>query len=139
MMHQFQPQPLPMQQQITPMPKQTHWFDQMCEVITTQQSRHEAGSLDIPPMLTLGNYIQWSSRFLRFLDLKKPHGKYLQKVSMEGPFEPPLNTVPANETVVPPRPESAAPLPETRLIAEQILYKEADEYAMSYILQSIPN
>ena len=60
-----------MQQAYLP-PKQPHWFDQMHEVVTTQQSRHEAGSLDTPPMLTPGNYVQWSSRFLRFLDLKKP-------------------------------------------------------------------
>jgi hypothetical protein len=79
--HQIIPQqqPYPMSQQPNQYSsKQPHWFDRMCEVITTQQSRHEAGSLETPPMLTPGNYVQWSSRFLRFLELKKPHGKFLK-------------------------------------------------------------
>lgn len=73
--HQLIPlrQPYQMPQQlINPPPKQPHWFDQMCEVITTQESIHEVGSLDTPPMLTHGNYVQWASRFLRFIELKKP-------------------------------------------------------------------
>jgi hypothetical protein len=45
-----------------------------------------AGSLEIPPMLTPGNYVQWASRFLRFLELRKPHGKYFKKVIFDGPF-----------------------------------------------------
>ena len=90
-------------------------------------------------MLTPGNYVQWESRFLRFLDLKKPHGRYLRKVIIEGPFEQPINTIAGDMNAMPPRPESIAPLPDAQLTAEQILHKEADEYAMSYILQSIPN
>jgi hypothetical protein len=88
--HQIIPQQLPHQMsqhnnQFSS--KQPHWFDRMCEVITTQQFRHEAGSLETSPMLTPGNYVQWSSRFLRFLELKKPHGKFLKQVILEGPFE----------------------------------------------------
>ena len=71
------PPPPPMQTVALPQ-KQPHWFEKMCEVITTQQSRHEAGSLDTPPMLTPGNYVQWASRFLSFVELKKPHGKFLK-------------------------------------------------------------
>ena len=62
--HQLIPQqqPYPMSQPPNQYSsKQPHWFDRMCEVITTQQSRHEAGSLETPPMLTPGNYVQWSS------------------------------------------------------------------------------
>ncbi|PWA97368.1 hypothetical protein CTI12_AA009420 [Artemisia annua] len=142
MMHQHQQlpqhQPFPMQQ-ITPPSKQTHWFDQMCEFITTQQSRHEAGSLDTPPMLTPNNYVQWASRFLRFIELKKPHGKYMRKVIIEGPFETPTNTVAGDPNTDPPRPDSRVPFTDAQLTAEQLLHKEADEYAMIYLLQGIPN
>lgn len=47
----MQQQPM---QQINPPPNQPHWFDQMCEVITTQQSCHEAGSLDTTPYANTG-------------------------------------------------------------------------------------
>ena len=85
----------------------------MCEAITSQQSRHEAGSLDIPPMLTPGNYVQWASRFLRFLEMKKPHGKYMRKVLFEGPFERPTRVVPGDPTATPPRLETISPVPDS--------------------------
>ena len=97
--HQLLPQQQPFlmqqpsMQQTTQPSKQPHWFDQMCEVISTQQSRHEAGSLDTPPMLTPGNYVQWSSRFLRFIELKKPHGRFMKKIILEGPYKWPTTTV----------------------------------------------
>ena len=56
------------------------WFAKMCEALTSQQSIHEAGSLDTPPMLTPGNDVQWASKFLSFVEIKKPHGKYLKQV-----------------------------------------------------------
>jgi cytochrome c553 len=119
--------------------KQPHWFDRMCEVITTQQSRHEAGSLETPPMLTPGNYVQWSSQFLRFLELKKPHGKFLKQVILEGPFEWPTRFEIGDPNADPPRPPGDRPLPESALTEEKKLHREADEYAMAYILQGIPN
>jgi cytochrome c553 len=119
--------------------KQPHWFDRMCEVITTQQSRHEAGSLETPPMLTPGNYVQWSSRFLRFLELKKPHGKFLKQVILEGPFVWPTRLDAGDPTAVPPRAPAETPVPITQFIEDQKHHSEADEYAMAYILQGIPN
>jgi hypothetical protein len=119
--------------------KQPHWFDRMCEVITTQQSRHEAGSLETPPMLTPGNYVQWSSRFLRFLELKKPHGKFLKQVILEGPFEWPTRLEIGDPTADPPRAPAEKLVPKNQLTEDQKLHREADEYAMAYILQGIPN
>lgn len=130
--------PLP-QQQGQPPSKQTHWFDRMCEVISTQQSRHEAGSIDTPPMLTPGNYVQWSSRFLRFIELKKPNGKYMKQVILEGPFKWHVNYVGGDPSSDPPVAPNDVPVPESTLTAEQHLHYEADEYAMAYILQGIPN
>lgn len=77
----------------------------MCEVIYTQQSRHEAGSLDTPPMLTPGNYVQWSSQFLRFIELKKPHARFMKKVILEGPFQCPTTTITGDPNADPPRPD----------------------------------
>lgn len=128
----------PMQQINLPL-KQPHWFDHMCEVITTQQSRHEAGSLDTPPMLTPGNYFQWVSRFLRFIELKKPRGRYMKKVILEGPFQMSTTIIQGDATTIPPRPEIVVTVPESQLTAEQLLHHEADEYAMIYILKGIPN
>ena len=144
LMHQQQfpqQQPYLPQQMQTYLPptKQTHWFDQMCEAITSQQSRHEAGSLDIPPMLTPGNYVQWASRFLRFIELKKPHGKFMKKVILEGPFQWPTTTLPGDPNANPPRPDTVTPLAESSLSVEQQLHREANELAMIYILQGIPN
>lgn len=129
----------PSMSQVNKPVKETHWFDQMCEVISTQQSRHEAGSLDTPPMLTPGNYVQWASRFLRFFELKKPHGKYLKKVILEGPFQWPTITVTGDPSALPPRPDSTILVSENQLTVEQVLHHEADQYAMIYILQGIPN
>ena len=128
-LHQIIPQQQPYQvpQQNTQFSsKQPHWFDRMCEVITTQQSRHEAGSLETPPMLTPGNYVQWSSRFLRFLELKKPHRKFLKQVILEGPFEWPTRFEAGDPNADPPRPPGERPLPETALTEEQKLHREAD-------------
>ena len=119
--------------------KQPHWFEKMCEVITTQQSRHEAGSLDTPPMLTPGNYVQWASRFLSFVELKKPHGKYLKQVILEGPFQMPTKFLAGDPNAIPPRPDSFIEVAESSLTAEQILHREANDYAMVYIKQGIPN
>ncbi|GJY31511.1 retrovirus-related pol polyprotein from transposon TNT 1-94 [Tanacetum coccineum] len=45
-----------------------------------------AGSKDRPPMLGLGRYSQWRSRFLRYIDTKG-NGEYLRKCIFEGPYK----------------------------------------------------
>ena len=90
-------------------------------------------------MLTPRNYVQWASRFLRFIELKKPHGKYMKKDIIEGPFQMPTTMVPGDPTAIPPRPDTVLPALEAQLSVGQILHREANELAMSYILQGIPN
>nr|GEU62111.1 hypothetical protein [Tanacetum cinerariifolium] len=46
-----------------------------------------AGSKDRPPMLALGRYPQWSSRFLRYVDTR-PNGEALRKCILSGPYKP---------------------------------------------------
>ncbi|GJR02366.1 integrase, catalytic region, zinc finger, CCHC-type containing protein [Tanacetum coccineum] len=46
-----------------------------------------AGSKDRPPMLGPGRYLQWRSRFLRYIDTK-PNGEGLRKSILSGPYVP---------------------------------------------------
>nr|GEV38703.1 ribonuclease H-like domain-containing protein [Tanacetum cinerariifolium] len=46
-----------------------------------------AGSRDRPPMLALGRYPQWRSRFLRYVDTR-PNGEALWKCILSGPYKP---------------------------------------------------
>ncbi|GKE09732.1 hypothetical protein Tco_1413283 [Tanacetum coccineum] len=46
-----------------------------------------AGSRDRPPMLATGQYAQWRSRFLRYIDTR-PNGDALRKCILEGPYTP---------------------------------------------------
>nr|GEW53427.1 putative reverse transcriptase domain-containing protein [Tanacetum cinerariifolium] len=46
-----------------------------------------AGSRDRPPMLALGRYPQWRSRFLRYVDTR-PNGEALWKCIPSGPYKP---------------------------------------------------
>jgi len=119
--------------------KEPTWFGKMCEALSSQQSIHEAGSLDRPPMLTLGNYDQWLIRFFRFCDLKKPHGKFLKKVIMEGPFQMPTTVTPAYPEANPPRDVVTNIATISDLTGDELLHFEADELAMQYILLGLPN
>ncbi|GJR73932.1 hypothetical protein Tco_0086297 [Tanacetum coccineum] len=76
---------------------------------TTDSQMHnnimEAGSRDRPPMLAMGRYAQWQSRFLRYIDIR-PNGDALRKCILEGPYQPNTVTIPAvpaseNSTAVP--------------------------------------
>nr|GEX01214.1 hypothetical protein [Tanacetum cinerariifolium] len=46
-----------------------------------------AGSKDRPPMLATGQYPQWRSRFLRYIDTR-PNGDALRKCILSGPYKP---------------------------------------------------
>nr|GEV50469.1 integrase, catalytic region, zinc finger, CCHC-type, peptidase aspartic, catalytic [Tanacetum cinerariifolium] len=46
-----------------------------------------AGSRDRPPMLAPGQYPQWRSRFLRYVDTR-PNGEALRKCILSGPYKP---------------------------------------------------
>ncbi|GJX38244.1 hypothetical protein Tco_0251547 [Tanacetum coccineum] len=58
---------------------------------TTDSQMHNnimaAGSRDQPPMLEMGRYAQWQSRFLRYIDTR-PNGDALRKCILEGPYTP---------------------------------------------------
>ncbi|GJX00814.1 hypothetical protein Tco_0184727 [Tanacetum coccineum] len=73
-----------------------------------------AGSRDRPPMLALGRYAQWQSRFLRYIDTK-PNGDALRKCILQGPYTPTTVIIP-----VVPATDSAPAVPE-RITIEIIL------------------
>ncbi|GKE51520.1 hypothetical protein Tco_1486676 [Tanacetum coccineum] len=45
-----------------------------------------AGSRDRPPMLAMGRYAQWQSRFMRYVDTK-PNGEALRKFILQGLYK----------------------------------------------------
>ncbi|GJW38274.1 hypothetical protein Tco_0064119 [Tanacetum coccineum] len=52
-----------------------------------QQAIVDVGSDTHPPMLEKGSYVLWSSRFLRYLEGKKEHGKRMRDSIFNGPYE----------------------------------------------------
>ncbi|GJY19875.1 hypothetical protein Tco_0392441 [Tanacetum coccineum] len=52
-----------------------------------------AGSRDRPPMLAMGRYAQWRSRFLRYINIR-PNGDALRKCILEGPYTPTTVVIP---------------------------------------------
>ncbi|GKE91118.1 hypothetical protein Tco_1572213, partial [Tanacetum coccineum] len=53
-----------------------------------------AGSRGRPPMLAMGIYAQWRSRFLRYIDTRN-NGDALRKCILEGPYTPSTVIIPA--------------------------------------------
>nr|GEU88792.1 hypothetical protein [Tanacetum cinerariifolium] len=57
-----------------------------------------AGLRDRPPMLTMGRYVQWLSRFLRYIDTR-PNGDAVRKCILEGPYTLSTIVVPAVKAI----------------------------------------
>ncbi|GJX06747.1 hypothetical protein Tco_0194679 [Tanacetum coccineum] len=85
---------------------------------TTDSQMHNnimaARSRDRQPMLTMGRYPQWQSRFLRYIDTR-PNVDALRKCILEGPYQPTTVTLP-----VVPATENSPAVPE-RTVVETIL------------------
>ncbi|GJU45977.1 hypothetical protein Tco_1203243 [Tanacetum coccineum] len=73
-----------------------------------------ARSRDRPPMLAMGRYAQWQSRFLRYINTR-PNGDSLRKCILEGPYTPTSVIIPAI-----PATDNAPAVPE-RTTVETIL------------------
>ncbi|GJX61503.1 retrovirus-related pol polyprotein from transposon TNT 1-94 [Tanacetum coccineum] len=57
-----------------------------------------AGSKDRLPMLAMGRYAQWKSRFMRYVDTK-PNGDALRKCILEGPYKLSTVTIPGQPAI----------------------------------------
>nr|GEY31624.1 hypothetical protein [Tanacetum cinerariifolium] len=62
-----------------------HYQDAVC-AHHEEHTMHDS-SRDRPPMLAPGRYLQWHSRFLRFVDTR-PNGEALRKCILSGPYKP---------------------------------------------------
>jgi hypothetical protein len=63
----------------------------------------------------------------------------MKQVILEGPFQWPTRLEGGDPSPDPPRAPVEKLVPESQLTDEQKLHRQADEYAMIYILQGIPN
>ncbi|GJR38392.1 retrovirus-related pol polyprotein from transposon TNT 1-94 [Tanacetum coccineum] len=79
-----------------------------------------AGSRDRPPMLATGQYTQWQSCFLRYIDTR-PNGDALRKCILEGPYTPSTVVIPVVPTT-----DDSPEVPE-RTTVEKILNIIGDE------------
>ncbi|GJT97173.1 retrovirus-related pol polyprotein from transposon TNT 1-94 [Tanacetum coccineum] len=97
-----------------------------------------AGLRDRPPMLATGQYAQWRSWFLRYIDTR-PNGDALRKCILEGPYTPSTVIVPAE-----PATDNSPAVPE-RTTIETILnmspkdkaHFESEKEAIHLILTGI--
>ncbi|GKE21409.1 hypothetical protein Tco_1432921 [Tanacetum coccineum] len=97
-----------------------------------------AGSRDRPPMLAMGRYAQWRSRFLRYIDTR-PNGDALWKFILKGPYTPTIITTPAvpaaeNSLVVP---EQTTVETVMNMTPENIAHFESEKEAIHLILTGI--
>ncbi|GJY28592.1 hypothetical protein Tco_0404359 [Tanacetum coccineum] len=97
-----------------------------------------AGSKDRPPMLAIGRYAQWRSRFLRYSDTR-PNDDALRKCILECPYTPSTVIIPAVPTM-----DNSPAVPE-RTTVETILnmspenkaHFESEKEAIQLILTGI--
>ncbi|GJW21928.1 hypothetical protein Tco_0032550 [Tanacetum coccineum] len=109
---------------------------------TTDSQMHNnimaAGSRDRPPMLAMGRYDQWHSRFLRYIDTR-PNGHALRKFILEGLYQPTSVTIPA----VPATENSPAVLERTEvetilnMSPENKAHYESQKEAIHFLLNGI--
>nr|GEX03687.1 RNA-directed DNA polymerase, eukaryota [Tanacetum cinerariifolium] len=97
-----------------------------------------AGSRDRLPMLATGQYPQWRSRFLQYIDTR-PNGEALRKCILSGPYKPTTILVQVVETTD----DSPAILEHTtvetpmNMSPENKAHFEAEQEAIHMILTGI--
>ncbi|GKA22295.1 putative ribonuclease H-like domain-containing protein [Tanacetum coccineum] len=87
---------------------------------------------EVLPMLEKGNYIQWESRFRRFLDNKLEEGDRMWRSIGKGPYKKPMIANPDNTTE-----KILEPL--SKMTERNKKKYTTDVKVMNYILQAIPN
>ncbi|GJY95790.1 retrovirus-related pol polyprotein from transposon TNT 1-94, partial [Tanacetum coccineum] len=97
-----------------------------------------AGSRDHPPMLAMGQYAQWRSRFLRYIDTS-PNGDALRKCILQGPYTPTnvvVLAVPATENSLA-VPEQTTVETVMNMTPENRAHFESEKEAIHLILTGI--
>nr|GEV93907.1 ribonuclease H-like domain-containing protein [Tanacetum cinerariifolium] len=97
-----------------------------------------AGSRDCPPMLATGQYPQWRSRFLRYIDTR-PNGEALRKCILSGPYKPTTVLVQVVEATndSPEVPEHTTVETQMNMSPKNKAYFEAEKEAIHLILTGI--
>nr|GEU80718.1 hypothetical protein [Tanacetum cinerariifolium] len=97
-----------------------------------------AGSRDRPPMLAPGRYLQWRSRFLRYVNTR-PNGEALRKFILSGPYKPTTVLVQAVEETdnSPAVPEHTTVETPTNMSPENKAHFLAEKEAIHLILTGI--
>ncbi|GKB87477.1 hypothetical protein Tco_0959749, partial [Tanacetum coccineum] len=98
---------------------------------TYQQSLADAGSKNRPPMLEMGSYIPWASRFRRYLNRKRDNRKWLLKALDEGPYKFKIFTLTGATILMKQTVED--------LEGDDLLHYDAEMEVMNMILLYIPN
>ncbi|GKF15250.1 hypothetical protein Tco_0056712 [Tanacetum coccineum] len=99
---------------------------------SNQQTLADLEANERPPMLEKGNYIQWESRFRRFLDNKLEEGDRMWRSIGKGPYKKPMIANPDNTTE-----KILEPL--SKMTKRNKKKYTNDVKVMNYILQAIPN
>nr|GEV65412.1 hypothetical protein [Tanacetum cinerariifolium] len=97
-----------------------------------------AGSKDRPPMLAMGRYAQWRSRFLRYIDTR-PNDDALRKCILEGLYTPStviIPVVPATENSLT-VPEQITVVTTLNMSLENKAHFESENRAIHLILTEI--
>ncbi|GJX23236.1 retrovirus-related pol polyprotein from transposon TNT 1-94 [Tanacetum coccineum] len=97
-----------------------------------------AGSRDRPPMLAIGRYAQWQSRFMRYVDTK-PNGDALRKCILQGPYKLLNVKVPAQLATddAPTVPEHTMLETLLNIIEENKAHLDAEKEAIHLLLTGI--
>ncbi|GJZ80182.1 hypothetical protein Tco_0645019 [Tanacetum coccineum] len=97
-----------------------------------------AGSKDRPPMLVMGRYAQWQSRFMRYVDTK-PNMKEMKKSIFNGPYVMTRVLVPAKPATktYPLVPEHTVQETYENTLLENCAYIDAEADAIHMILSGI--
>nr|GEW76646.1 hypothetical protein [Tanacetum cinerariifolium] len=97
-----------------------------------------AGLRDRPPMLATGQYPQWRSRFLQYIDTR-PNGEALRKCILSGPYKPTTVLVQVVEATddSPAIPEHKTVETPMNITPEKKGHFEAEKEAIHFILTRI--
>nr|GEW47066.1 hypothetical protein [Tanacetum cinerariifolium] len=105
--------------------------------MSTQQDIYAAGSKNRPPMLNKDNYVQWSSRIIRYAR-SRPNGKMIVDSIENGPYVRQMIATPGEPDLPVPVPESFHEQTDEELTETDIKWMDADHQAIQTILLGLP-
>nr|GEW43252.1 retrovirus-related Pol polyprotein from transposon TNT 1-94 [Tanacetum cinerariifolium] len=105
--------------------------------MSTQKDIYAAGSENRPPMLNKHNYVQWSSRIIRYAR-SRPNGKMIVDSIENGPYVRRMIATPGEPDLPVLVPESFHEQIDEELTETDIKRMDADDQAIQIILLGLP-